>query len=343
VLAEFRPDLIHGVQPMLLGTAAFYYSAQLRLPLVISYHAQVDRYLHYYGIGKLESLFWKAHKSAYNGADLVLCTSQPMVDLLEQQGIRRVKLWQRGVDTETFCPARASQEMRSRLTQGYPEQKLSIYIGRLSAEKGIEAVRPVLEAIPGLRLALVGDGPHREKLEAHFAGTPTYFAGYLRGDELAAAYACADVFFMPSRTETLGLVVLEAMAAGTPVVAAAEGGILDIIRDGITGHLYPYGDDKAAVSAVEKLLSDPIHYAEVRRTARLDAERWSWAAATRQLEAFYLKILNREAELAQRIAEWSAPGVSAEEICEALEISKATLRRQTRLMDAARTFPNHAA
>lgn len=332
VLAEFQPDLIHAVQPMLLGAAAFYYSSQRRVPLVISYHAQVDRYLHYYGIGKLEALFWKAHKTAYNGADLVLCTSQVMVDLLRQQGIQRVDLWQRGVDTETFRFDRASQPMRARLTQGHPEAKLLVYIGRLSAEKGLEAAKPILQAIPGIRLALVGDGPHRDKLVQYFAGTPTYFAGYLKGAELASAYSSADIFFMPSRTETLGLVVLEAMAAGCPVVAAAEGGILDIVRDGVTGHLYQHGDTAASIAAVNRLLSDRVHYDETRRAARLDAEQWSWAAATRQLEGCYFGVLSREQELPRRIAERSVSAKSDDDLCDDLQISKATLRRHERLL-----------
>ena len=331
VLAEFQPDVIHAVQPMLLGTAAFYYSSQRRVPLVISYHAQVDRYLHYYGIGKLKSLFWKAHKSAYNGADLVLCTSQVMVDLLRQQGIQRVDLWQRGVDTEMFRPDRTSPDMRARLTLGHHQDKLIVYVGRLSAEKGIEAARSVLEAIPSLHLALIGDGPHREKLQQHFAGTRTYFAGYLMGAELASAYASADVFFMPSRTETLGLVVLEAMASGTPVVAAAEGGLLDLVRDGVTGHLCPYGDQTASIAAIQKLLLDPVHHERMSHAARLDAKQWNWAAATRQLEGYYRTILKRERELPRRIAEYGSPQASQKEICAALQISKATLRRHERL------------
>jgi glycosyltransferase involved in cell wall biosynthesis len=331
VLAEFQPDLIHAVQPMLLGAAAFYYSSQRRVPLVISYHAQVDRYLHYYGIGKLETLFWKAHKCAYNGADLVLCTSQVMVDLLTRQGIQRVDLWQRGVDTESFLPMLASPEMRSRLTEGNPKDKLIVYIGRLSAEKGIEAARPILEAIPDLRLALVGDGPHRERLQQHFAGTHTYFAGYLKGTELASAYASADVFFMPSRTETLGLVVLEAMASGTPVVAAAEGGLLDIVVDGVTGHLYPYGDKAASIAVVQKLLSDPVHHEQMRRSARADAEQWTWEAATRQLQSFYHILFTRELELPRCIAEHGRSLSSQDELCATLQISRATLRRHERL------------
>jgi glycosyltransferase involved in cell wall biosynthesis len=279
----------------------------------------------------LEPILWAGTKSVYNNADLVLVTSRAMQDLLQKHGIRRIQLWQRGVDTETFHLRLAAPEMRARLTQGHPEDNLLLYVGRLSAEKALEDIRPVLDALPGVRLALVGDGPHRAKLVQHFAGTPTHFAGYLQGAELAAAYASADVFFMPSCTETLGLVLLEAMAAGCPVVAVAEGGIVDIVRDGITGHLWQHGDQAGAISAVRQLLSDPTHRENMRREARLDAEKWSWAAATRQLQGFYRHVMTREQEVSQLIAQHSMRQASREHLCEALQISKATLRRHTRL------------
>ncbi len=329
-LRDFQPDLIHAAHPVVLGSSAFHYSKRHSVPLVVSYHAQLDKYLHYYGFGKLEPLFWKGTRSAYNVSDLALATSQAMVDLLREQGLKRVELWQKGVDTETFSPAKASPEMRERLTQGHPEDKLMVYIGRLSAEKGIEACRPVLEAIPGVRLALIGDGPHRDKLKEYFAGTPTYFPGFLKGNDLAAAYASADVFFMASQTETLGLVVLEAMAAGCPVVAANAGGIPDIVRNGVTGHLFEPGDQEHAIAAVRRLVTDAEHRETMRREARLDAEKWSWAAATRQLVGFYRDVLEREQELQQRISEYSGERASEEQICGALDISKATLRRQMR-------------
>ena len=326
-LENFQPELIHGIHPVVLGASAFHYSKHHNVPLVVSYHAQLDKYLHYYGFGKLEPLFWKVTRSAYNASDLALATSQAMVDLLRQQGLKRVELWQKGVDTERFTPDKATPEMRARLTQGHPQDKLMVYIGRLSAEKGIEACRPVLQAIPGLRLALIGDGPHREKLQEYFAGTPTYFPGFFNGDDLAAAYASADIFFMASRTETLGLVVLEAMAAGCAVVAADEGGIPDIVRDGVTGHLFKHGDQEKAIAAVRKLITDDAHRETMRREARLDAEKWSWAAATRQLEGLYRGVLAREHGLQERIAEFSGKQASEEQICAELDISRATLRR----------------
>lgn len=332
-LEEFKPDLIHAIHPVVLGASAFHYSKRRNVPLVVSYHAQLDKYLHYYGFGKFEPLFWKGTRSAYNVSDLALATSQAMVDLLRQQGLKRVALWQKGVDTETFTPDKASREMRERLTQGHPEEKLMVYIGRLSAEKNIEACRPILQAIPGLRLALVGDGPHREKLKEYFAGTPTYFPGFLKGDQLPAAYASADIFFMASRTETLGLVVLEAMAAGCAVVAADEGGIPDIVRDGVTGHLFKHGDQETAIAAVRKLVTDDAHREHMRREARMDAERWNWAAATHQLEGLYRDLFVREEELQKRIAEYTRALTTEDEICEALNMSKATFERQIRLRE----------
>ena len=333
-LSDFKPDLIHGIHPVVLGSSAFHYSKRHNVPLVVSYHAQLDKYLHYYGFGKLEPLFWKGTRSAYNLSDLALATSQAMVDLLRRQGLKRVELWQKGVDTERFTPDKATPEMRAKLTQGHPEDKLMVYIGRLSAEKSIEACRPVLQAIPGLRLALIGDGPHREKLKEYFAGTPTYFPGFLKGEELAAAYASADIFFMASRTETLGLVVLEAMAAGCAVVAADEGGIPDIVRDGVTGHLFKGGDIEAATTAVRRLISDDAYREAMRREARLDAEKWSWAAATRQLEGLYRDVFAREQRLQERVAEYKGNQASEEQMCRALDISKSTLRRQMRLQTA---------
>ena len=337
-LLAFRPDLIHALHPILLGSAAFYYSSALRVPLVISYHAQLPRWLHYYRLGGLEPLLWWGTRYAYNRADLVLCTSQPMQSLLRERGLERVQVWQRGVDTENFHPRHASRELRTRLTNGHPEDKLLLYVGRLSPEKEIERCRSILEAIPGLRLAIVGDGPHRRTLEQYFDSTPTYFSGYLRGRELASAFASADVFFMPSRTETLGLVLLEAMAAGCPIVAVAEGGIVDIVQDGVTGHLYDSKEPGAAVSAIRRLLSDSSHREAIRRRARLDVENWGWAAATKQLEGFYRDTLRSDQQLPHQLAEHAGQGTSAKNICATLQISRATLRRHTS-SNRARTSP----
>jgi glycosyltransferase involved in cell wall biosynthesis len=174
--------------------------------------------------------------------------------------------------------------MRARLTNNNPEKPLLLYVGRLSPEKDIERIKPMLQALPGTRLALIGDGPHRKVLERHFADMPVCFAGFLRGEELAAAYASCDVFVMPSRTETLGLVVLEAMSSGLPVVGARAGGIPELIRDG-TGSLFD--SDGEAIDAIRALLNCPEKRETAGTAARAAAADHGWKAATLVLVEHY--------------------------------------------------------
>jgi glycosyltransferase involved in cell wall biosynthesis len=295
-LEQFQPDLVHVVNPAVLGLGGIWLAKTKGYPLVASYHTHLPKYLEHYGMGMLEPLLWELLKAAHNQARLNLCTSTAMVQELGDKGILHTALWQRGVDTELFRPELRSQAMRERLLAGRSDTgKLLLYIGRLSAEKQIERIRPVLEAIPDTRLALVGDGPHRSRLEEIFAGLPVCFVGYLAGEDLAAAYASGDAFVFPSSTETLGLVLLEAMAAGCPVVGANRGGIPDIVSDGLNGCLYePDGPDGGAASltaAVQRLLGDGVQHERLRRDARSEAERWDWAGATEQLRGFYRQVL----------------------------------------------------
>ena len=291
VLEEFKPDIIHVVNPAVLGLAGIIHSKVHHIPLVASYHTHLPQYLQHYGLGMLEGLLWELLKAGHNQAALNLCTSTAMIEELTSHGIERVDLWQRGVDTEFFHPSLASEQMRQNLSQNHPQSPLLLYVGRLSAEKEIERIKPILEGIPEARLALVGDGPHREALEKHFAGTNTYFVGYLSGTELGSAFASADAFIFPSRTETLGLVLLEAMAAGCPVVAARSGGIPDIVTDGVNGYLFePKSDDAGAIAATLRLLEEKQEREAIRQNAREEAERWGWSAATRQLQNYYQEV-----------------------------------------------------
>jgi glycosyltransferase involved in cell wall biosynthesis len=293
-LERFRPDLVHVVNPAVLGLGGIWLAKTRNLPLVASYHTHLPKYLEHYGMGMLEPLLWELLKAAHNQAELNLCTSTAMVDELAAKGIEHTALWQRGVDTELFRPELANPAMRARLHGGHSDTgNLLLYIGRLSAEKQIERIRPVLEALPQARLALVGDGPHRQQLERLFEGTATTFVGYLAGDELASAYASGDAFVFPSSTETLGLVLLDAMAAGCPVVGANRGGIPDIVSDGINGCLYDPDQPASLVTAVQRLLGDGATRAQLRQAARLEAERWGWAGATAQLRAYYRQVLER--------------------------------------------------
>ena len=297
-LEDFQPDLIHVVNPAVLGLGGIWLAKTNNIPLIASYHTHLPKYLEYYGMGMLEPLLWELLKAAHNQALLNLCTSTAMVNELESKGIKRTALWQRGVDTNSFKPEYRNQNMRTKLLGSYPDTgSLLIYVGRLSAEKQIERIKPVLENIPDASLALVGDGPYRNQLEKIFENTKTNFVGYLAGEELASAYASGDIFLFPSSTETLGLVLLEAMAAGCPVIGANKGGIPDIINDGINGCLYdPDQEDngeESLIAATKKILEDNSKKEKMRIAARTEAEKWDWNQATLQLKNFYTKTLDK--------------------------------------------------
>ena len=295
-LEEFKPDLIHVVNPAVLGLGGIWLAKTNNIPLIASYHTHLPKYLEHYGMGMLEPLLWELLKAAHNQALLNLCTSSAMVDELEDKGIQRTALWQRGVDTQNFRPDLKSQKMREKLLGKYKDSdSLLIYVGRLSAEKQIERIKPVLDNIPGTCLALVGDGPYRSQLEKFFENTNTNFIGYLSGQELASAYASGDIFLFPSSTETLGLVLLEAMAAGCPVIGANKGGIPDIINNGINGCLYDPDEkdngEKSLIEATKKILVDKGKKEAMRIEARKEAEKWDWNQATLQLQRYYSETL----------------------------------------------------
>jgi glycosyltransferase involved in cell wall biosynthesis len=299
VLAEFKPDILHVADPALLGIAGLYYGGgreggALKVPLVVSYHTDLPSYLHYYGLGFLEPYVWKILRVRHGRATINLCTSDLMVSQLREHGIEKVALWPGGVDASLFHPSRKSAEMRKRLTEGNPDSPLLLYVGRISAEKNLETLRPVLEAFPNARLVLVGNGPHRKSLERHFAGLPVYFAGFLYNEELADAYASSDIFLMPSRTETLGLVVLEAMCSGLPVVAARAGGIPEMIENGVSGYLVD--SEAETIERIGELLQSQENRANMGERARTHASARSWSNATIRLVEMYGKVLESDAQ-----------------------------------------------
>lgn len=297
-LDAFKPDLVHVVNPAVLGLGGIWLARTRGVPLVASYHTHLPKYLEHYGMGMFEPLLWELLKAAHNQAALNLCTSSAMVEELSQHGIQHTALWQRGVDTDLFRPEWRNPAMRRKLAGVHGDSdSLLLYVGRLSAEKQIERIRPVLDALPQARLALVGDGPHRQQLEKVFAGSATTFVGYLGGEDLASAYASADAFLFPSSTETLGLVLLEAMAAGCPVVGANRGGIPDIVTDGVNGCLYDPDSPASLTAATERLLASTEQRQALRLAARAEAERWGWAGATQQLRRFYSEVVRPTVQL----------------------------------------------
>lgn len=294
LIEDLRPEVLHASSPSAIMYPAVLWSWYYELPLVFSYHTDFVQYGQIYG-QKMRLPPWAAlfisHalvRFFHHFADLTLCTSPQLRDSMAKLGIKesRLDVWQKGINVERFSPSFRSAEMRNRLSGGHPESPLIVYVGRLGPEKRIERLKRVLDENPGVHLALVGKGPaaHEEELKKLFENYPVVFTGQIVGDELSQAFASADLFVMPSDSETLGFVVLEAMASGVPVVAVAAGGLIDIVEDGNTGYLVSNTDDMEQFSRrTKEILAEPQLRKKMGTAARRWAESWSWEAATTKL------------------------------------------------------------
>lgn len=287
----FKPDIAHFIHPALVGAGGLMMAKRLRVPTLASFHLDLATIARYLGFGFLAPLLWWYMRTTFNAADYALAPSRRMRQDLLARGVREVGLWRRGVDAEFFHPRYRSPAMRGRLSGGHPDETILLYVGRLSSEKQIGLIRPALEAIPGTRLAIVGDGPARAQLEAAFAGTPTTFLGYLSGVDLASAFASADLFVFPSAMETFGLVLIEAMAAGLPVVSSRVGGADDLVTPGESGYVFDVGDVGGLVDGVRAILAEPGRRQAMGERARRFAETQSWPAMMDELIECYADLI----------------------------------------------------
>ncbi|KAJ4756952.1 D-inositol 3-phosphate glycosyltransferase [Rhynchospora pubera] len=288
-VAKFKPDIIHATSPGIMIFGALAIAKMLSLPMVMSYHTHLPVYIPKYTFNWLVEPMWQLIGFLHRSADLTLVPSVAIAKDFEAAKVlssSKIRLWNKGVDSDSFHPRFRSHEMRVKLTEGEPEKPLVIHVGRIGLEKNLDFLKRVMDRLPGVRIAFVGDGPYRPELEKLFKGMPAVFTGMLSGEELSRAYASADMFVMPSESETLGQVVLESMSSAVPVVAARAGGVPDIIpadQEGRTGFLFVPGDLSDCLSKVERLLADPDLREAMGRAAREDTEKYDWRAASKKI------------------------------------------------------------
>jgi glycosyltransferase involved in cell wall biosynthesis len=275
-LRRFQPDLVHLLNPLALGVAGLRQARRLGLPTVASYHTDLPGYAQLYGFRRLDRIAWSYLHWVHRQAHLNLCPSYATLHQLQARDFPRLKIWGRGVDTTRFRPGHYDEATRARLSGGHPRQPLLLCVSRLAPEKRLASLLPLMQALPGVRLAIVGDGPEHAALQRRFSGSGVVFTGYLRGEELARAYASADVFVFPSTNETFGNAVLEAQASGLPVVAADAGGPAELVQDGWSGFLFAPGDQEAMIADVSRLAGDRRLAHRMGRAARVQAETRSW-------------------------------------------------------------------
>lgn len=256
-LDALNPEAVHVSTEGPLGLAARNWCVRHGRPFTTAYHTQFPEYVRARAPIPL-SVGYAAVRWFHGRATRTLVTTPTMQRQLEARGLRNLHLWGRGVDTEMFRP-------RGKDFLDLP-RPIWLYFGRVAVEKGIGDFLAL--DLPGTKL-VVGDGPACEELKRRYPGA--VFAGYRHGEDLAAHVSASDVFVFPSRTDTFGLVLLEAMACGVPVAAYPVTGPVDVVRDGVTGVL----SDNLREAALAALQLDPA-------ACRAHAVAHSWEASTRQ-------------------------------------------------------------
>ena len=287
-----RPDVVQVVTEGPLGWSALTAARKLRLPVISEFHTNFHRYSGHYGVGWLKRPIAAYLRKFHNRADLTLVPTRALCGELAEQGIARVDVVSRGVDTALFDPARRSASLRR--SWGLEDDDLAVvYVGRIAPEKNLALLEKAFDAIrarqPRARLILVGSGPAAQALQARQPAA--VFCGPRSGPFLAEHYASGDLFLFPSLTETYGNVVAEALASGLPVVAYRDAAARELIEHQVHGWLAEPGDEAAFVAGAVALAEAPELRARQRLSARERVASLAWQAIVERLVALQRQVI----------------------------------------------------
>jgi glycosyltransferase involved in cell wall biosynthesis len=287
-LDDFAPDVVHVVTEGVLGAMGRRHALRRRWPLVTSFHTDFPRYAARY-LGEWAVQPVRRYVRWFHGAAASTQTPSAATRAeLEAMGVPRAVVWGRGVASSFFTPGRRSGARREAL--GAAGRTLVLHVSRLAVEKDVDTL---VEAFRRARAALgdeacfvvAGDGPRAPGVRR--ALPFAVHRGFLGRGELADLYADADLFVFPSPTETCGLVVLEAMASGLPVIASDRGGVLENLRHGINGLVVPAGDPGAFAAGTVELARGSAQRDALAQAARAFAVARDWERELDALEPMY--------------------------------------------------------
>lgn len=269
-----------------IGLAALFAAKMLNLQTSGIYHTDFPEYIRILTEDRfLESLAWSYMHWFYGQADTVFVNSEQYRRSWIERGFEpeKIKILPRGLDTELFNPSRRDPAFWKKY--GAADGRVSVlYVGRISREKDLDvlagAYQRLREAGHDVDLFVVGDGPYAAALGELLPGA--IFTGYLTGDDLAAAYASADIFAFPSTTDTFGNVVIEAQASGIPVVASDAGGPKELVEHGISGFITKAHDPADFAAAIERLIVEPELRRRLGGQAREAVVNRTWPGAFRK-------------------------------------------------------------
>jgi glycosyltransferase involved in cell wall biosynthesis len=273
-LDRFAPDLIHVATEGPLGVVGRRYALDRHLPLVTSFHTDFPQYARDYGLGVLTPLVWRWLVHFHRPARMIHTPGVAVRDELVRRGLRNTVVWGRGVDIGRFRPDRRHAGWR-RWMAGADETIIVLHVGRLAPEKNLRVLVSAWNRAhrclgPRATFVIAGEGPDARYVAAHapFARQ----LGFLDRETLADLYASADLCVLPSRTETCGLVALEAMAAGLPVIAADAGGLAESVHHEENGLLVRADDERGFGHAIVALALDTGRRRALAAGARRTAE-----------------------------------------------------------------------
>lgn len=295
-IARFKPDIVHSETEFVIGRLGQSEALRVGIPVTSSYHTDFARYTVSYGVPWLQGPVRRYLTAFHQRARRTFTPSAPAANDLRSLGLRDVEVWGRGVDIALFHPEKRSLALRQLHSLGHAFTFL--YVGRLAAEKGVELLLDAFGALerelpPGaVRLVVAGAGPSENALRARAPESVIFLGNLDRNKELPALYASADAFIFASTTETLGLVVLEAMASGTPVIAAPAGGVADHLRHEQNGLAYPAMDREQCTAAMRRLATDRALGLRLREGARSTALALSWERELDLLDRSYRELLS---------------------------------------------------
>ena len=271
-LSRLEPEVVHIATEGPLGWAARHWCMTRGMPFTTSFHTRCPEYL------ALRThlparWFWPILRRFHRPSSAVFAATDALAQELATFGLTNTRRWSRGVDTAAFSPDAPPLAVIAKLPR-----PIQLYVGRVAIEKNIEAFLDT--DVPGSKV-LIGDGPALKSLQQRYPSA--HFLGAMHGSDLASAYATADVLVFPSRTDTFGLVIIEALASGTPVAAYPVRGPIDII--GTMGR--GFGGCAGRIGALDENLSLAIQVAlgASARACVEEGQRYDWERCTDQFLA----------------------------------------------------------
>ncbi len=292
-LDKYKPDIIHIAAPDLLGIFLARYARKNNIPLFMSYHTNFPSYLKYYKIKFLLKFGWWYFHWFYNHADIVFVPTQIVQNELSDKGIKNTKIWSRGVNTNQFNPSKRSNKIRSEW--GADGKKVILYSGRFvwykSLRSFIEIYNLFNEKYPkNVIFVLLGSGPIEDELKKKMP--EAIFPGYLSGNDLSVIYASSDILCFPSTTETFGMVILESLSSGVPVVVSDIGGCQEIVINSGAGLVAKAGDADDFYNCCKKIITDKNLWESLRNNALNYSKNRNWENINNVVISEYYKTIN---------------------------------------------------